>query len=150
MSFTPPTKEEIKDKYQIADDDFEILISRDIPEANVLQREDSLLEKVAGYFGVPTFLKKHRITGLVIAVLFLPGWLPKVYDKGKDVFLTTYDFYQTQAAKLSRIYDGESKYLVYQPGSFEISNKKYNLGDMPIASGVIGISGTDINRFMIS
>lgn len=72
MEFKAPTKEEIKAKYGITDNDFSILIEDNVPDAKELQKEESLLEKVADFLGVPTFLKKHRRTGIILAIIFLP------------------------------------------------------------------------------
>jgi hypothetical protein len=147
MSFNPPSKEEIKQKYRITENDFDILIQQSIPDAKDLQSEESLLEKVADYFGVPTFLKKHRKKGLVLAILFIPGWIGPVCENAKNVIVTTYNFYNENIRLLSNIIDENSKYLVFYPNSNEIPKKPFNIYNMPIASGITGISATDVPRF---
>jgi len=70
--FTPPTKEQIKEKYGIANDDLEILVSDAVPTAEELEKEGTFLESVAEYFGVPTFLKKKGLW--ILAIIFAPYW----------------------------------------------------------------------------
>ena len=69
--------------------DFAILVENDLPEPNHLNKEETVLEKAASWLGVPTFLKKHRITGIIIAILFLPDWAPMGFNIGNDVVATT-------------------------------------------------------------
>lgn len=149
MEFKTPSKEEIKTKYGITDNDFSILVSNKVPDAKELQEEESLLEKVADFFGVPTFLKKHRRTGIILAIMFLPGWLPPVYENTKNMIATTYTFYEKQITYLSNAIDNDSVYLVYYQNSNELPNNKVDFHDLPLYSGVTGISASDVPRFPI-
>lgn len=149
MAFKKPSKEEIREKYSIEETDFQILVEGQFPTATQLHNEDSVLEKVANFLGVPTFLKRHRRTGLIVAVILLPGWLPPVMQKATDVVVTTYYFYVDNIPKLNTMLEDHGVYLVYYPEGDkpEQENVEYDFGDMPIASGVTGISATDVHFF---
>ncbi len=148
MTFTRPTKNEVKQKYGISEDDFEILVQDNLPAAKELQEEGTVFERVASWLGVPTFLKKYRKTGILIALVLIPGWGPMVCEKGNTVITTSYNFYAENVNRLQNFYDENSKYLVFYPdGEKDDEKKELNFGDMPIASGVTGISATDIKYF---
>ena len=96
--FTPPTKEEIRKKYDINSADFDVLVSDSLPSAKQLKDEERMLEKVADFFGVPTFFLKS-VAGVIIAIIFIPYWGPKVQNEFRECIVTTYSYYDDVLTK---------------------------------------------------
>ncbi len=92
MNFKVPSKKEIKEKYNISDEDFDILVADKLPEATDLLINESFVEKAMSYFGIPTFLRKNKF-GIILAIIFLPYIVPKAFNELENCFITTYSFY---------------------------------------------------------
>lgn len=147
MSFNPPSKDEIKKKYSISNDDFDVLVKDKLPEPKELQNDESFIEKVADFLGVPTFLKKYKKTGIIVAILFLPGWISPVFNTSKDIIVTTCKFYQEKVIYLSDLIDDNSIYLVNYTDSNNIPKNKVDFDNLPIGSGIYGTSATNFKYF---
>jgi len=92
-----PTKEQIKTKYNITEDDFEILTS--LSTKDIIKKKYDKLIKLSSIFGLNPWMLKS-ITGVVVAVIFVAPkvqptiddtvefWLPKArytYNAGKKI-----------------------------------------------------------------
>ena len=74
--FILPSKSQVKAKYGISNDDFEVLATPRTP------RVGETLEQVGNYFGVPVrMLKRCTPVAVVVAVIFYPCWLPEAQVK---------------------------------------------------------------------
>lgn len=78
-----PTKAALKAKYQIANDDFEILTATAVPTDEELVKQGNVLERVADWLGVSAYIVR-RATALatVVAVLLVPA---RVMDLQDDI-----------------------------------------------------------------
>lgn len=85
-----PTKSALKRKYGINNDDFEILTRDTTPSAQELKDAGHMIEQVADWFGVPTYIIR-RVTALaaVVAVLLIPAHVKSFQDEVRE----TRDFY---------------------------------------------------------
>ena len=83
--FIPPTKEELKQHYNIDNDHFDILVKDELPEPSMLQKLGQWLEPVFWCHGLPTYLLKNNY-GRLIAILFLHQWGPTAVDRISDSF----------------------------------------------------------------
>ena len=144
--FTPPSKEDIKKQYGISDTDFEVLVSETLPSPEQMKKEETMLEKLADFFGVPTFLLKKK--GLILAIIFLPYWGPKVQNEFRDCFVTTYSYYVDVLSKkpvpLSQpgIDTEMPRYVVTVPDLTNISVVDPRSGNFPTGSGIYPFSGS--------
>ena len=78
--FIPPTKEELKQKYNITNDDFTVLTINELPEPSALQILGQYLEPVFRAHGIPTFLLKSKL-GAIISVLMIYQWGPTAVER---------------------------------------------------------------------
>lgn len=63
--FRTPSKKEIQARYQISEDDFEVLVSQSEPKSD----DQTLLQSVGNWTGIKTWLRKTK-AGRVVAVIF--------------------------------------------------------------------------------
>jgi len=137
-AFTSPSKEELRAKYGITSEDFEVIITNSVPDAKQLAKEESFLEKVLDFFGVPTFLKKLKSTGLILAVVFMPYWARKVSSEVKAAIVTSYAFYSEVLDKLPR---GEATALaLLLPDNCAIPSAGLGFAMLPTGTGIAPIS----------
>ena len=106
-----PTKEEIKKKYNISEDDFELLSSDDIPPTEELMKEGSMVEKLGWFKNFELWVKRSILTGALQAIILVGGFIsavekiheysPLVYAKAEDAaeYVTNFASYQLDAAR---------------------------------------------------
>lgn len=84
-----PSKEELKLKYGISNDDFVILQESYPPKPETLMKDGAYMEK-AGWFGkFEVWLKRSLIGGLVLAVILIGGFisgLEKMTEYGYAIY----------------------------------------------------------------
>lgn len=66
-----PSKTVLKRKYGITNDDFKILTQRHVPDADELKKDGHILQRVADWFGVPTYIIRSGVA--VVAVILIPA-----------------------------------------------------------------------------
>lgn len=86
--FIPPTKEELKQHYNIQNDDFKILTRDSLP---LLNRYESI-EPLLWFCGVPTFILKSK-RKFILAIIFIPKWGPVAADQLYDTFSVAQSVY---------------------------------------------------------
>jgi hypothetical protein len=69
-----PSKQEIKEKYGITEDDFEVLIVSETPSPTQLQSEQSYLEKKGWWKGAEVWIKR-LFGGSIKAIIFVGGFI---------------------------------------------------------------------------
>ena len=67
-----PTKEQLRDKYQIDNDDFEIL--SEFPTDQALQDKKSFIVYVGEFLGVPAWLWK-TVVGTIVGVILITSFI---------------------------------------------------------------------------
>ncbi len=83
MNFQVPSKKELKEKYNISNEDFDIIVSSELPKATELSHSESFVEKVASYFGIPTFLIRKKHWALLSLSFFILILNPKCRTNSK-------------------------------------------------------------------
>jgi hypothetical protein len=73
-----PTKEDIRRKYGITEQDFDLLTTTEMPPAETLQREGTYVEKVGWWENFEVWLKKSIIGSTVCAVLLIGSVISSV------------------------------------------------------------------------
>jgi hypothetical protein len=90
--FQLPPDDEVRRAYKIpSGQDVRIEKAEALPAPSLLKKIGAVLEEAADFFGVPTFLLKKA--GLVIAILFIPYWGPKVKEEVKSAVVITRDYW---------------------------------------------------------
>ena len=140
--FTPPSKDEIKAKYGITIDDFDVLTQDTTPDASALKRLGQFLEPVADCFGVPTFLLKKGL--IIVAIIFLPWWGPKVQTEFRDCMVTTYAYYSDVLSKLPQPDTETPRYVLTVKDPIDLTRNAIDLktGTFPTGSGIYPFSGS--------
>jgi len=91
-NFKLPTEDEVRSAYDIpAGHHLRIEKVESLPDPDWVKKTGGFLRKVADYFGVPTFLL--TVSGLVVAVFFLPYWGPKVKAEVKQAIVLSVDYW---------------------------------------------------------
>lgn len=136
-TFTPPLKNEIKTKYNISNDDFEILTQDSVPEPSLLKKLGQYLEPVVQLFGVPTFLLKTT-TGIIIAIIFIPVWGPPAYQRFQDAKIVAQSYYETVMNTTSRLVEQTPRYAIVIPDNMPLQENPIDLGsgEFPLNSGI--------------
>jgi hypothetical protein len=119
MNFKVPSKKELKEKYNISNEDFDILIADKLPEATDLLQNESFIEKAISYFGIPTFLRKNKF-GIILAIIFLPYIAPKAFNELENCFITTYSFYNKVVENLTPIKNKKPVLVAVLPKNIEL------------------------------
>jgi hypothetical protein len=97
--FQLPPEDEVRRAYNIPPDQtVRIEKSEVLPAPSLLKKIGAFLEEAADYFGVPTFLLKKG--SLVLAIIFIPVWGPKVKEEVKSAVVITRDYWLGPFQKL--------------------------------------------------
>lgn len=141
-----PTKEQIKEKYNISENDFEILTS--LSTKDIIKKKYDKLIKLGSIFGLNPWMLKS-ITGVVVAVIFVAPkvqptiddtiefWLPKArytYDAGKKIL-----------NNIQKPKEGEEiKTIAILPSKLEFRNAtdEQKMDEFPVGTQIHLISGS--------
>ena len=66
-----PTKDEIRSRYGISEDDFHILTQKELPSSELLLKNEAFIEKKGFWDGFEVWLKKTIVGGIILAVIFI-------------------------------------------------------------------------------
>ena len=139
--FVPPSKKEIREKYGISNEDFDVLLRESTPTAEELKESGSLLESVIDFLGVPTFLLKKGV--IVLAVIFIPYWGPIATKNFQDCIVTTYNYYSEVVKHVADTSD-PPRYVLTLQDPADIARNPIDLrtGSFPVGTGIYPISGS--------
>jgi hypothetical protein len=135
-NFTPPTKAELKQRYNIPDDHFDVLVKDDLPEPSLLHKLGQWLEPVLWCHGVPTFILKNKF-GRIIALLFLSHWGPTAVEKISDSYAMIQSVYnELNIPDMPE--EQKYKYAIVTESPITIRESQLiaNTGSFPVNSGV--------------
>lgn len=140
-TFTPPSKEDIRKKYGIETEDFEILVQDNLPSPDELKKDDSVLETVLDFFGVPTFLLKKGT--ILLAIIFIPWWGPIAKKNFEECVVTTYNYYEEVVTKFAQAPD-PPRYLITLRDPADIARSPIDLktGSFPVGTGIYPYSSS--------
>lgn len=146
MNFKSPDKKEIKEKYGIPDEDFDILVADKLPKATDLLQNESFIVKTMSYFGIPTFLRKNK-WGIIIAIIFLPYIKDKVSNELENCYVTTFSYYKEVASNLAPKQGVEPVLVAVLPQNKELKpyKGKMPMDALPEDTGIYPYSGDGIN-----
>jgi len=97
--FKMPSEDDVRRAFNIPPGQpLRIERSDSLPDPSWLKKIGGFLEQAADFFGVPTFLLKTG--GLVVAVIFVPYWGPKVKEEVKSAIVITRDYWAGPFQKL--------------------------------------------------
>lgn len=136
--FQPPTKEEIKEKYGIADNDFDLLVQDALPEASTLQKVGQYVEPLLQIFGVPTFAIKTW-QGVVVAIVLIPVWGPTAKQRFDDTIIVAKNFITPPAAVAEeQAEQAPIRYAIALPDDFNFNDNPIDFGSglFPPNSGI--------------
>ena len=137
--FTPPSKEELRKKYGITDEDFEILVQEVPTPPERLFSIDSYLESVANFLDVPTFLFRRGLC--VVAVILVPYWGPMAKKKIEDCYTTTSEFWLGAFHRLPKPHDiGDVRLVAVTPGPSTLNVENASMGMFQAGTTIYFIS----------
>jgi hypothetical protein len=132
-----PSKEEIKAKYGISNDDFEILT--EIPTPEDVACRMGFLEKVTDAFGFKTWMVSS-VSGLVLFVIFLVPEAVEKYEFWKGAATKAYTSFEFALANLDENpseTDIELVPFARQTQVAMIGKPTPPMGDYPPATGIL-------------
>lgn len=109
------TKEQIKAKYNITEDDFDILVKDKEPSPEELKTEEVFLVKLGWYDKFEVWAKKSIVGGVIMAIIFIGGFIngiEKITEYGNIIY--------TNRDKLTTYIDHFPDYVKNSPLSFLI------------------------------
>ena len=137
-----PTKEQIKEKFSIPDDDFEIKTK--LPTEEEIKKNPGFLEKLGSISGFKAWKRKSKI-GKLIDIILIPPAISAALS-----FYSPFAHYTYDVGK--RIYqniqwpkeDQETKTIVILPPKIELQDAKdlQELDEYPTGTELIVVSGT--------
>ena len=143
-----PTKEQLKEKYGIAQDDFEILTA--LTKEDVFEKKYEKLTNLGSFFGFQTWMASS-ITGAIIAIIFLlPKVQPTINDTvefWKPVAQYTYDEGMKILDKFQKPQENEDlKTVAIWPRELKIvkATDEQKEGEFPIDTELFLVSGSNL------
>jgi hypothetical protein len=137
-----PSKEELKEKYDITEDDFEILDS--LPSAGEVQKKESFLVKLGEIAGAQAWMWKSW-KGKVIAIVLVYMFVNGVYDTFKPLALWSYEkvpiYLQACQPYAEEIAKGYIAF-VQQPTAQQYPAVVPAMDVLPIGTGLFPVSGS--------
>lgn len=114
----PPTKQEIREKYGISEEDFEVLVTDKMPTPDSLVREQVFLQKVGWYENFEVILKRSKLGGVVLMVAFIGsvgGGVQIIYNTSVKVVECSVNITSYSKGLFDSAPDQAKGLLVYTP-----------------------------------
>jgi hypothetical protein len=137
-----PSKEVLKEKYKIVDDDFEILT--EYPADGQIKARGGFLLRVGELLGAPTWLWK-TFSGTVLAVIILISSAIGHYNNLQPIVVHSYEKMALYLQELKPIKSNEHiTYVAFVPPEFKMPEPpgQTNYTDFPPGSAVFPVSGS--------
>ena len=141
-----PTKEELRKKYKITENDFMVLQSEEPPDSETLRKDGAFMQKVGYFERFEVWLKKTIVGQLVLAVIFVGGFAAGVETVAKygSIIYTSRPQIEHYIAHLADYTKDQAKGLLAHtdrpPTREDIERKEWVI--FPTGTNVYPVSGS--------